>query len=115
MKTPLWTIACVMVGCMIGAVGAVLFKKASPRVSFNLGKLIKNKELVWGVILYGISTIVFIIPLKYGELSVLYPFVATTYVWTSILSIKYLNEKMNALKWIGILLIIAGVAAIGLG
>jgi uncharacterized membrane protein len=115
MSTPLWAFASVIVACIIGAFGAILFKKASNDVSFNIKKLIGNKNLIFGVILYGISTIFFIIPLKYGELSVLYPFVATTYIWTSFLSIKYLNEKMNVRKWIGVVLILIGVSLIGVG
>jgi len=30
-------------------------------------------------------------------------------VWVSFLSIKFLNERMNSYKWVGIVLIIAGV------
>jgi uncharacterized membrane protein len=115
MSTPIWAFLSVIVACVIGAFGAILFKKASNDISFSIKKLIKNKNLVFGIILYGISTVFFIIPLKYGELSVLYPFVATTYVWTSFFSIKYLNEKMNVWKWIGIILILIGVSLIGVG
>ena len=65
--------------------------------------------------MYGISTILFIPALKGGELSVLYPFVALAYIWVSLLSVKFLGEKMNKVKWLGIALIILGVSFIGLG
>jgi uncharacterized membrane protein len=37
------------------------------------------------------------------------------YIWISILSVKYLKEKMNAFKWAGIGLIVVGAFLIGLG
>ena len=114
MGTPLWTIFVVIVGCVIGAFGAVFFKKGSARLVFSI-KVIKNYDLLVGFLLYGISTIFLIIALKFGNLSVLYPFVATTYVWIALFSIKYLNEKMNLYKWLGILFILTGVSLIGVG
>ena len=74
-----------------------------------------NYHLFGGVILYALGTIFFIPALKGGDLSVLYPFVALGYIWVSLLSVKFLGEKMNKFKWIGISLIIIGVTFIGLG
>ena len=77
--------------------------------------LIHNYNVLIGAFLYGIGTILFIPALKHGELSVLYPFVSTSYIWVSILSMSFLGEKMNREKWLGIALIIVGVTLIGLG
>jgi drug/metabolite transporter (DMT)-like permease len=74
-----------------------------------------NYNLFGAVALYAIGTALFIPALKGGELSVLYPIVALTYIWVSFLSVKFLGEKMNKLKWLGIALIILGVSFIGLG
>ena len=65
--------------------------------------------------MYAVGTILFIPALKGGDLSILYPFVALAYVWVSLLSVKFLGEKMNLVKWIGIALIIIGVSLIGIG
>jgi len=119
MNTPLWTIGAVMIGCFIGSFGALYLKKGSAYLHRELLKnfflIIKNHYLLIGVFFYGISTIIFIPALKFGELSVLYPFVATVYIWTTLLSVKFLNEKMNKWKYLGILSIITGVSLIGLG
>ena len=115
MKTQLWAIGLVILGTLIGAFGPILLKKASHRLKLNIKSIITNKYLIGGFTLYGIATIVFIPALKGGELSVLYPFVALVYIWVSLLSVKFLGEKMNILKWIGISLIIIGVTFIGLG
>ncbi len=106
--------AVVIVACIIGAYAALLLKKASANISFSF-KFLFSKELVTSVGLYGFSTLMFIPALKFGELSVLYPLVATTYIWTSLFAIKFLGEKMNFLKWLGVLVILIGVSFIGVG
>jgi len=111
----LWAIITVMIASLIGSFGPILLKKASGDIKFNLKSLITNYNLIGGYALYGIGTILFIPALRGGELSVLYPFVALTYIWVSIWSIKFLKEKMTKLKWAGIALIILGVIFIGLG
>lgn len=113
--TPLWSIILVLVAVIIGAVGAVFLKKASQKLKFRFWSLVKNYYLISGFLLYGVSTVLFIIALKWGELSILYPLVATVYIWIAIFSIRFLGESMNKWKWLGIALIIIGVTLIGLG
>ena len=115
MATQLWAIGLVILASLIGAFGPILLKKASEKKLSKISSLITNYALMGGVALYAIGTILFIPALKGGDLSILYPFVSLTYVWVSLLSVKFLGEKMNALKWFGITLIILGVSFIGFG
>ena len=115
MNTELWAIGLVALAAVLGSFGPLFLKKASDNLSFNLRSILRNKNLLIGILFYGISTIFFIIALKGGELSVLYPIVSITYVCVCFLSKKYLNENMNPMKWIGVSLIILGVTFIGLG
>ena len=115
MATELWAIGLVILATLIGAFGPILLKKASAKKLSSISSLMKNYHLFGGVALYAIGTILFIPALKGGDLSVLYPFVALTYIWVSLLSVKFLGEKMNLMKWMGITLIIVGVSFIGIG
>ena len=115
MATQLWAIGLVILASLVGAFGPILLKKASEKKLSKISSLITNYALMGGVLLYAIGTILFIPALKGGDLSILYPFVSLTYVWVSLLSVKFLGEKMNALKWFGITLIILGVSFIGFG
>ncbi|MEM4259895.1 MAG: EamA family transporter [Candidatus Woesearchaeota archaeon] len=103
-----------VVSCFIGALGSLFFKLSAPNVEFNISKLIKNKYLFIGLIFYGVSCMLFVWLLKFSELSFLYPLASLTYVFIALLSIKYLHEKMNILKWLGIVFIILGVTFITL-
>lgn len=113
MKTEMWAVAIVLFAQIIGAFGAIYFKKASGE--FSLKTAYQNKDLIIGLICYGLATVLFIPALKGGELSVLYPLVSTVYVWVAIFSIWMLDEKMTAIKIWGIGAIVAGVILIGLG
>ena len=115
MVTQLWAIALVISATLVGAFGPILLKKASAKRLSKISSLATNYHLFGGVALYAIGTILFIPALKGGDLSVLYPFVALTYIWVSLLSVKFLGEKMNKFKWFGIALIIIGVSFIGIG
>ncbi len=92
-----------------------MLKKVSAHIRQCIKHPIKNPQLIISLFFYGIGTVLFIIALKAGELSVLYPLVATTYIWIAFLSIKMLKEKMNFYKWLGIAIIIIGVSFIGFG
>lgn len=115
MATELWAMVLVMSATLVGAFGPILLKKASEKKLSNIRSILSNYHLFGGVALYGVGTIIFILALRGGDLSILFPLVALTYIWVSLLSVKFLGEKMNKMKWLGILLIIIGVSFIGLG
>ncbi|MAE42182.1 multidrug transporter [Candidatus Woesearchaeota archaeon] len=115
MATELWAIGLVISATFVGAFGPILLKKASSKKLSKISSLIRNYHLMGGVSLYGLGTLLFIPALKGGDLSILYPFVSLTYIWVSLLSVKFLGEKMSMMKWWGIGLIILGVSFIGVG
>jgi multidrug transporter EmrE-like cation transporter len=115
MATELWAVGLVIFATVIGAFGALFFKLGADRLHRQIRTVMNNWRLFVGVFLYGLSAIFFLIGLKGGELSVLYPVVSLGYVWICLFSIKFLNEKMNLWKWAGIVLILFGVSLIGLG
>jgi len=111
--TPLWTIFAVLFAELIAAFGALFFKISSKKFRIKFPTF-QNKPLYIGFLFYAISAAIFIIALKYGELSVLYPLAATVYIWVAIFSKKFLNETLNTWKLLGIFAITLGVAIIGL-
>tara|TARA_Y100000310_G_scaffold45638_1_gene42523 strand:+ start:276 stop:626 length:351 start_codon:yes stop_codon:yes gene_type:complete len=115
MATKLWAVGLVILASIIGSLGPILLKIGTERGLGSIKKIITNYFIWSGLALYGIGTALFIPALKGGELSVLYPIVALTYVWVSLLSKKILKEEMNKFKWLGVFIIILGVVFIGYG
>jgi multidrug transporter EmrE-like cation transporter len=82
-------------------------------VSFFLGVL-ANFRLFLGYCFYGINTFLMALALRGRELSKLYPIIALTYVWVTILSLFLLvGEHMNFFRGIGIAFIVGGVSVLG--
>lgn len=115
MATKLWAIALVLVCTFLTATAQILYKFGVNNLSLTLWGLLTNYYLITGLLLYGVGALVLVFSLKGGDLSVLYPIIATGYVWVSILSIRFLGEVMNFWKWGGIAAILLGVSFIGLG
>ena len=74
-----------------------------------------NLPLFLGYCLYGVFAGLLVYALRYGELSILYPVIALTYVWVSIISVVMFHESMNLMKVVGVILIVTGVAVLGRG
>jgi multidrug transporter EmrE-like cation transporter len=79
----------------------------------SLAQMITNVPLMAGYSLYGLSTVLLILALREGHLSILYPIISLTYVWVTLLSIVIFNEQMNWFKGIGLAIIVMGVALLG--
>ena len=116
MATKLWAALLVLFTTLLTSSAQLLYKFGAAALDFhNLLGIFTNYYLIGGITLYSIGGVLMIISLRGGELSVLYPIIATSYVWVSFLSIWFLSETMNTFKWIGIAGIIAGIVLIGYG
>lgn len=80
---------------------------------FSAG-IFTNFKLFCGYCMYGIMTFLMALALKGRELSRLFPIIALTYVWVTMLSIAVLGEHMNFFRSIGIVFIVGGVSILGL-
>lgn len=110
-----WAAAMVLLAAAVGSFGSLYFKMGAGKLRLDLKSLLTNLDLMKGVVVYGLSTVFYVIGIKGGELTVLFPLVSTGYVWVCFLSVKYLGERMNRIKWAGIALIMLGVSLIGRG
>jgi len=68
-----------------------------------------------GYCLYGVFTVLFVYALRHGELSILYPLIALSYVWVTITGVVAFHEVMNPLRVTGLVVIVVGVAVLGWG
>lgn len=103
----------VVLATIIGSIGSLYLKKASTNFKFSFNGIF-NFQLIFGIFMYFLATLIFIAALRKGNLNVLYPITSLSYIWVALLSIKFLKEKMNYFKWSGIFLIILGVITITL-
>jgi len=106
---------------IIGAAAQVLIKKGAgalgpnPTMVQTALAMLLTPSLFAGYLMYGVSTVLLVLALRHGQLSLLYPVFAMTYVWVTILSVLVFHESMNGFKLAGIAIIVGGIAVLGRG
>jgi len=106
---------------IIGAAAQVLIKKGAgalgpnPTMVQTALAMLLTPSLFAGYSMYGVSTVLLVLALRHGQLSLLYPVFAMTYVWVTILSVLVFHESMNGFKLAGIAIIVGGIAVLGRG
>ncbi len=107
--------ALVLLASFIGSFGAVFLKSGAGKLHRQLKTLFLNWRLATGVVMFLISSFFFVLGVRKGELTILYPMVALGYVWTLIWSRLFFKEPFTRFKFLGIGLIIAGIVVLNLG
>ena len=104
-----------MIACTIfTSAGQLLWKAGALKISFSNPSTFFNLPFIAGCVLYVIGSLLLILALRRGDLSVLYPVIATSYVWVSILAPFFFPaETTNLWKWAGVLLILFSVCLLG--
>ncbi len=115
MSTPFSSVALVCLASFIGSFGAVFLKAGALRLHRPLWSLIRNWQLAAGVLLYVVSSYFFVLGLRRGELTVLYPMVSLSYVFTLGWSRVFFREPVTRDKLLGVTAIILGIVLLSLG
>jgi uncharacterized membrane protein len=115
-----------VLGCTVFAAASQVLMKfgaTHPMPAFQIGQtvtwwpflvaLLANYQLVLGYAVQSGNALLLILALREGELSMLYPIIALTYVWVNLLAMYFFHDRMNVWKAGGIALVIAGVALLG--
>jgi len=53
--------------------------------------------------------------LLYGEVTVVYPIMATSFIWVALMSPFFFGDVMTPTRWIGIIIIMLGVCLVARG
>lgn len=113
--TTLMAIVLVSIASFIGSLGAVFLKAGAGRLHDGWIYLVWNPRLIVGVVLFCASSLFYILAVRQGELSILYPLVSLSYIWAVLWSRLFLGERLNRGKALGLALILCGIVFIGIG
>ena len=76
---------------------------------------ITNYFFIIGLFLYGTAGIFSIKAFKYGDVSVVYPLFASSYILVILFSHYIFGEVITSYKWIGVIIIMLGITIASLG
>ena len=111
-------IVLVLISVLLGVFGQLSLKQGMKNVgnfeikdflSARVFELIAEKFVVIGVVLYVIATLLWLVILSKAELSFVYPMLAIGYILIAIFSKIFFGENVTFARFLGILLISAGV------
>ena len=117
-------IGMILLSVTFAAVAQVTLKTGVNRVTDDTGgalnidgdslKALAGSPIVWlGLVLFGLSAIVWLVVLSRATLSFAYPFASLSYVLILVLGHFVLDEQVTSLRLAGVGLIIAGVVLVG--
>lgn len=93
--------------------GVISFGGISSESSKLVSGLIKaayNPYIIFGLVLYGLSFLIWLRVLSFNDLSKSYPIFATcVFVLTTIGSVAFLNEHISLLRVLGIAIMLLGI------
>ena len=104
------SIVLAVVSSLLGATGMLFFKLGSKKVSLKIKDWVTNWRVILGLFLYVVALVSLIIAMKSGDLSIVYPLYAFSYVWVAFYSKRFLKEKISWVNWAGIFVIVLGIA-----
>lgn len=108
-----------LIAAAISALGQLMLKYAMQKhgsITFSaagLFSLLTEPRLLIALAMYAGALLMWLQVLSKTPLSAAYPMLAITYAIVPLLSIYMFGEKVQQMQWIGIFLILAGVALIG--
>jgi len=88
------------------AVGEVFIKEIfTPKIF----RMVFQKYVFMGILLYAVSSILWMVALSKAELSYIYPLIGAGYIITSILAWVFFGESLTFIRFMGIMMISTGV------
>jgi multidrug transporter EmrE-like cation transporter len=102
----------ILISVFLGAAGQIGFKYGALRIPDSgalLTKAITAWPIIVGLLLYGVSTILWIYVLRFVELSYAYPLISLGYVLVFLASYFLFNEPIGTMRLAGLILILAGI------
>lgn len=104
----------VLLASFIGSFGAVFLKMGAAKLHGGFWKIF-NLQLALGVTMFLGSSVFFVLGIRHGQLSVLYPMVSLGYIWTLLWARLFFAEAFTRQKFVGLGLILLGVCFVGMG
>lgn len=112
--TPVSSMLLVLFASVIGSFGAVFLKFGAAHLNDGFFHIF-NWKAAFGVVLYLLSSVFYVLGVKHGQLSVLFPMVSLGYIWTLFWSRLFFQESFTGQKFFGLGLILLGVVFVGFG
>lgn len=98
----------ILVMTLLGSLGAFFFKKSTEKMD-GIFTLLRIPSFYIGGVLYVSGALLNVILLRYMDYTVVYPMGSIAYIWSLVISNRFLGEKITVRKIVGVVLICGGI------
>lgn len=113
MRTPLASMGMFLAASLFGAVGQYLYKSGADQAQGDWTSYL-NPRILGGVGCYVVVMVLFVAAFKRGgEMSVLYPIYATTFIWAALIAWQVYGVPIRPVHVLGMSLLVAGMYLMG--
>ena len=114
MSTPISSVIMFIIASFLGALGQYLYKSGAESVKGEFSSYISNPRLLGGVFCYIAVMVLFVAAFKKGgELSVLYPIYALTFIWGALLAWHFYGTPIKPINVGGMIMLVGGMYLMG--
>lgn len=114
MQTPPISIVYFVIAALLGAVGQFLYKSGTERASGTVWSYLLSPWILTGVLCYIAVMVLFIAAFRRGgEMTVLYPIYASTFVWGALIALAAYGEPVRPVNVAGWVLMVAAMYLMG--
>lgn len=103
----------IMLKAAMNSVGRIGAEELASPLS-TAARAAREPRLWTGLVLFGFSALFWLVVLSRVPLSVAYPSVGMSYVFVVLFSRLWLHEHVPALRWLGVVIIVTGIALVGI-
>ena len=115
----MFALSLVLICIFAGVIGQICWKHAMSNMATINGiedilqfkmlfEIFTNKWILFGLVLYATSTVLWLCALSTLDISYMYPLLSLGYVLTAILAFIFLKEHITLIRWLGIALTVSG-------
>ena len=116
METKLWAVGLVLAGVVMTSLAQVFYKWTALRLDYlDPLSYITTYPFIIALILFGVGGAFLVYSFKGGNVTVLYPLFATSYILVMLFSRYIYGEPITSFKWVGVGIIILGITIISIG
>jgi drug/metabolite transporter (DMT)-like permease len=103
-----------LLAALISSFAQLMFKRSVGKIGTlkHLVKLLANRGVLLGLLCYAVGFLLELVALSGGQLSIVYPIFASSFIFVTLLSAMILKERISLLRVAGVLLVFAGIAIV---
>ena len=103
-----------LLAALVSSLAQLIFKRSVTKID-NFRHLMahaRNRGVLLGFVGYITAFALYLVALSGGELSIVYPVFASSFIFVTLISARVLRERITAVRAAGVLLVFIGIAIV---